>query len=146
MQRDIQSLLKVLAVDTITVTTAGAPETLQGTEIDTKGARSVAFAVVPDEAIDTDDIDFTVYESSVSGSGFTEVDNDKLLPTTGTDRYKLTDAVSGALQMFGVTGTERYIKPALETITVADDLTVSVTPILILDEKPVTPPAVDALP
>ncbi len=130
MQRDSRNKLEILAVDTLTVTAASTPEVVQGTEIDTAGKRAVTFAYEPDEAISTDVIAATIYESDTSGGTYTEVDSSKLLPT-GESR-NLTDKDSAnRLFTIGVTGTKRYIKPAVSTTTVADDLTISVQPVLI---------------
>lgn len=126
MQRDYRDKLQVLEVDTLSVTAASAPEVVQGTAVDTQGIRAVVCAVVPDEAIGTDVIAFTIYECDTSGGTYTEVSSDKLLPTGGS--RLLVDALAdGSLMTVGVTGTKRYIKPAVSTTTVADDLTVSVT-------------------
>lgn len=130
MQRDVRHKLKVLATDTLSVTAASAPEIVQGTEIDTQFLRAIDFAVVPDEAIGTDDIEFLIYESDTSGGTFTAIDTDKYLKTGG-DRTLVDAASDGSLLTVGCTGTKRYIKPVVSTTTVADDLTVSVVPILV---------------
>lgn len=128
MQRDIRHKLNVLAVDTLTVTAASAPEVVQGTAIDTQGLRAIDFAVVPDEAIGTDVIEFQIYECDTVGGTYTAIDTDKYLKTGGS-RLLVDAASDGSLLTVGCTGTERYIKPVVSTTTVADDLTVSVTPI-----------------
>jgi len=131
LERDIQSKLKVKAVDTISVTALGTPGTFDGTEIDTKGFRGVAFAVVADEAIGTDVIAFSAKEDTVSGGTPTVVASDKILPLDAAD-YNIGDAdTDGFIGVFGVFSTERYVTPSLVSTTVADDLTVTVIPIMI---------------
>lgn len=146
LERDIQSKISCKGVDTLTITAASTPETVLGTEIDTKGFRAVAFAVVADEAIGTDAIAFTVHEATSSGGTYTAVSSDKVLPLDAVD-YNIGDADSdGFLEIFGVFSTERYIKPVLNSTTVADDLTVTVIPILIKENLAQDENGIDGLP
>lgn len=146
LERDIQSKISCLGVDTLAITAASTPETVQGTEIDTQGFRAVAFAVVADEAIGTDEIAFTVFEATTSGGTYTEVASDKILPLDAAD-YNIGDADSnGFLEIFGVFSAERYIKPTLKSTLVADDLTVTVIPILIKENLAQDEDGIDGLP
>jgi hypothetical protein len=146
LERDIQSIVSCKGVDTFTVVAASAPETIDGTEIDTQGFRGIAFAVVPDEAIGADVIAFSAKEDTVSGGTPTVVAADKILPLDAAN-LNLTDADSdGFIAVFGVFGAERYVTPSLITTTVADDLTVTVIPILIAENKPYGETGIDGLP
>jgi hypothetical protein len=146
LERDLQSKIGVKAVDTISVTSVGTPGTFDGTEIDTLGFRAVAFAVVPDEAIAADEIAFSAKESTTSGGTFTVVASDKILPLDAAD-LNLTDADGdGYIRVFGVFSAERYIKPSLVSTTVADDLTVTVIPILRAEDMAFNEDGIDGLP
>jgi hypothetical protein len=146
LERDIQSKISCKGVDTITVTAAGAPTTIDGTEIDTKGFRGLAFAVVADEAIGTDVIAFSAKEATISGGPYTVVASDKILPLDAAD-LNIGDAdTDGFLEIFGVFSVERYVKPSLISTTVADDLTVTVIPILIKENLAQDEDGIDGLP
>lgn len=146
MQIDKQSVLTVNAVDTISITAASAPYEVAGTEIDTQGARSVTFAIVADEAIGTDVISLKIYECDTSGGTFTAIDSSKYLTGSGGTTFGDKDGTTNAIKTVGCFGTKRYIKPYADADTVADDLTVSVIPIIEFDVKPADVDTLDSLP
>lgn len=128
MERDLlQSSLRILAPEAITVTAAGTPGDFTSTvEIDTQGFRAAVFGVSPGEDVATDDITFEVWESDTSGGMFTDVAANKYLPTSDTTRALANAGSAGNLQTFGVFGTKRYIKVNLASTTVADDITFTI--------------------
>jgi len=128
MQRDYESIIQVTDVDTISITASAAVTTL-GTAIDTQGLRGIVFTVEPDEAIGTDDVTFEIHECATAAGTYAEIDTSKYLPTSAklAAARKVTDAASGLIQTFACTSNLRYIKPAIDPTTVADDITFSVT-------------------
>jgi len=128
MERDGQSNIKVISPEIIAITAISAPYEVAGTAIDTLGARKVTFAVEPNEAISTDVAHLKLYECATSGGIYTAVDAAKYVYTGASTQ--IVDADSRSMRTIGVVDTLRYVKPYINAVTIADDITFDVSAVL----------------
>lgn len=114
MERDILSLLEAKAGTLLAIRKAGGAMTTYSASFDTKEYSGVNFSLSPfDDTTGTpvaytydayDDIKVTVQESDDNAT-FTDVADDKHLPTIDTDRV-----LSGTVKQIGAIGTKRYVR------------------------------------
>jgi hypothetical protein len=114
MNKDINSLLEAKAGSLLAIRNTGGTLTTYSASQDTKGFDAVNFALTPFDNTSGslvaytydqyDDVKVTVQESDDDAT-FTDVDDEKHLPTSDTDRV-----LAGLVNSLGAFGTKRYIR------------------------------------
>lgn len=145
MQRDLANNILVVSLGTVTLDSTGDDD--GSIALDTKGARSVTFALFPPE-LTTQESYFQILESSDDGDAdaFAEIAEEKYLPTEQTVEFE-TDGYGQLLvepasnyegdyaQLVGCFSTERYLKPRFHTDTSQASIEVTVKAIMEMDSK-----------
>lgn len=145
MQRDLANDILVVEMGTVTLDSTGDDDTT--TALDTKGARSVAFAVFP-PALTTQVTYVQILESDDDGDAdaFAEIAEEKYLPQQQTVEFE-TDGFGQLLvepdsnyegdyaQLVGCFSTKRYLRVRFHTDTSQASIDVVVKAVMDMDSK-----------
>jgi hypothetical protein len=144
MQRDLAN--NILVVDMGTVTLDSTGDDNGTTALDTKGARSVAFALFP-PALTTQETYVQILESNDDDAdAYTEIDGDKYLPTVQTVEFE-TDGYGQLLvegdsnhegdyaMLVGCFSTKRYLKLRFHTDESQASINVLCKAVMEMDSK-----------
>jgi hypothetical protein len=140
MQRD--GISNKLVVDLGTVTLDSTGDDAGSIDLDTKGARSVSFIIIPAVALTTQVSLFQVLESDddAVADPYAKVAEDNYLPTKtattidGESGVQLVEATAPYQQIAGVISTKRWLRPNFHTDTSQASIGVQVIAVMEMDE------------
>lgn len=145
MQRDLANNILVVDMGTVTLDSTGDDDGT--TALDTKGARSVAFAIFPPE-LTTQETYVQILESDDDGDAdaYAEIDEEKYLPTGQAVEFE-TDGYGHLMvegdsnyegdyaMLVGCFSTKRYLKLRFHTDTSQASIDVVTKAVMVMDSK-----------